>query len=149
MSARTIELPFRLTKAQSRVFRSKKRFLVCCAGRRFGKTVLALQWLVTEVASGPEGALGYYVAPYRVMAKAIAWDLLLKITRGWRKSYNVAELSVTLPGDRKIALKGADDVRAEAARINAKLGPWLFRLPVFNLENMRRRLDDLLEPKDT
>lgn len=109
MSQRTIELPFCLTKAQSRVFRSKKRFLVCCAGRRFGKTVLALQWLVTEVASGPEGALGYYVAPYRVMAKAIAWDLLLKITRGWRKSYNVAELSVTLPGDRKIALKGADD----------------------------------------
>lgn len=47
------------------------------------------------------------------------------------------------------ALKGADEVRAEAARINAKLGPWLFRLPVFNLENMRRRLDDLLEPKDT
>jgi phage terminase large subunit len=43
------------------------------------------------------------------MAKNIAWDLLLKITRGWRKNFNISDLSVTLPGGRKIMLKGADD----------------------------------------
>lgn len=103
------ELPWTLSRPQSRMFRSKARYLVCVAGRRFGKTIFALVWLVTEVCNRPPGALGYYVAPYRVMAKAIAWDKLLQLTRGWRKSYNLGELSVTLPGDRKIVLKGADD----------------------------------------
>jgi hypothetical protein len=46
------------------------------------------------------------------------------------------------------ALKSADEVRAEAERIQTRLAPWLFKLPVFNLENMRRKIDDLLEPKD-
>jgi hypothetical protein len=46
------------------------------------------------------------------------------------------------------ALKSADEVRAEAERIETRLAPWLFKLPVFNLENMRRKIDDLLEPKD-
>jgi len=103
------ELPWTLSRPQSRMFRSKARYLVCVAGRRFGKTIFALVWLVSEVCNRPPGALGYYVAPYRVMAKAIAWDKLLQLTRGWRKSYNLGELSVTLPGDRKIVLKGADD----------------------------------------
>ena len=47
------------------------------------------------------------------------------------------------------ALKPAAEVRAEADRINARLSPWLFKLPVFNLENMRRRTQDLLEPQDS
>lgn len=46
-------------------------------------------------------------------------------------------------------LKAADEVRAEAERINAQLSPWLFKLPVFNLENMRRRMQDLLEPQES
>jgi hypothetical protein len=46
------------------------------------------------------------------------------------------------------ALKPADEVRAEAERIRTQLSSWLFKLPVFNLENMRRKTDDLLEPKE-
>jgi hypothetical protein len=64
---------------------------------------------VTEVMAREPGSLGYYVAPFRVMAKAIAWDMLLKTTAGLRVSKNESELTVTLPGQRKIALKGADD----------------------------------------
>jgi hypothetical protein len=83
---------------------------VLVAGRRFGKTVLALTWLVTEVMRRGRGALGYYVAPFRVMAKAIAWDLLLLATRELRVGPpNASELTVRLPGGRRIALKGADD----------------------------------------
>ena len=48
-----------------------------------------------------------------------------------------------------ISLKPAAEVRAEADRINARVSPWLYRLPVFNFENMRRRVEDLLEPKDS
>lgn len=79
------------------------------AGRRFGKTILALTWLVAELAKRPPHSLAYYVAPFRVMAKAIAWDKLLQLTQGFRVDKSMQELSVTLPGDRKIVLKGADD----------------------------------------
>jgi hypothetical protein len=71
--------------------------------------VLAVRWLVAEVlARGPD-ALGYYVAPYRVMAKAIAWEMLLKVTRDVRTARNESELSVTLLDGSRIALRGADD----------------------------------------
>jgi hypothetical protein len=71
--------------------------------------VLSIAWLIARVMERPQGALGYYVAPYRVMAKAIAWDMLLKSTREIRVAKNEQELSVTLLGGRKIALRGADD----------------------------------------
>ena len=44
-------------------------------------------------------------------------------------------------------LKTADQVKAEAEALNRKLGPWVYKLPAFNLESLRRKLDDLLEPK--
>ena len=106
---RAVAWPWTLTHRQGLVFQSKARYLVLPAGRRFGKTVLALTWLSTEVLSREPGSLGYYVAPYRVWAKAIAWDMLLKATLGIRVAKNESELTVTLPGARKIVLKGADD----------------------------------------
>jgi hypothetical protein len=65
--------------------------------------------LCIEVMRREPGSLGYYVAPFRVMAKQIAWDMLLRATQGIRVAKNESELTVTLPGHRKIALKGADD----------------------------------------
>jgi phage terminase large subunit len=108
-SRRTVKLPWRLTRKQTEIYRDPSRYLVLVAGRRFGKTVLAITWLVSEVVRRGPGSLGYYVAPYRVMAKAIAWDMLLKATRGLRTGKNESELTVTLRGGRRIALKGADD----------------------------------------
>lgn len=46
------------------------------------------------------------------------------------------------------ALKPANEVKAEAEAINRRLSPWIYRLPVFNLDNMRRKVEDLLEPKE-
>lgn len=100
---------WRLTARQAAVWRATERFLVLVSGRRFGKTSLALLWLIHEVRRREPGSLGYYVAPYHVMAKAIAWDLLVSMTRGQRVAKNASELSVTLQGGRKIVLKGADD----------------------------------------
>jgi hypothetical protein len=106
---RTIAWPWTLTAPQSDVYTDPSRYKVLVAGRRFGKTILALTWLCTEVLSREPGSLGYYVAPFRVMAKSIAWDHLLRATREIRIAKNESELTVTLPGQRKIALKGADD----------------------------------------
>jgi hypothetical protein len=45
-------------------------------------------------------------------------------------------------------LKKADEVNAEAEAITRRASPWIYRLPVFNLENMRRKVEDLLEAKE-
>jgi hypothetical protein len=106
----TVELPWELTAPQADIFHSSERYLVLVAGRRFGKTVLAIVWLLTELVRRGPGSLGYYVAPYRVMAKAIAWDLLVAATRDIRDGVpNIGELTIPLVGGRKVALKGADD----------------------------------------
>jgi len=47
------------------------------------------------------------------------------------------------------ALKAADEVKAEAAAINRKAAGWAYRLPVFNATNLRKRVDELLEPKES
>lgn len=108
--AREVTYPWRLTWRQAEILRATERYLCLVAGRRFGKTIVAVAWLVSEILSRPPGALGYYVLPYRVMAKAIAWDVLKAATRSIRVGKpNESELCVYLPGDRKIALKGADD----------------------------------------
>ena len=92
------------------MFRDPSRFLVLVAGRRFGKTILAITWLLAEVMRRAPGSLAYYVAPFRTMAKAIAWEMLLEATRGWRVGPpSHSELTVRLPGGRRVALKGADD----------------------------------------
>src|SRR5947209_6581810 len=57
--------------AQGQVFCSDKRFRVLVAGRRFGKTYLALVELC-QAAWGP-GRLAWYVAPTYKQAKRIAW----------------------------------------------------------------------------
>ncbi len=44
-------------------------------------------------------------------------------------------------------LKDAAAVKAEAEQLAAKLGPWVYKVPGFQLEAMRRKLEDLLEPK--
>ncbi|MBM3524653.1 MAG: hypothetical protein FJX57_17040 [Alphaproteobacteria bacterium] len=46
-------------------------------------------------------------------------------------------------------LKKAEDVKAEAEAINRRVGPWIYKIPTFNLDNMRRKLEDLLEPKSS
>jgi len=107
--ASSAELPFELSPLQAEVFFDGARFKVVVAGRRSGKTVLALEWLTVETLSRGPGALGMYVAPFRVQAKAIAWELLLKVTRDVRESKNESDLSVTLADGSRILVRGADD----------------------------------------
>jgi hypothetical protein len=47
------------------------------------------------------------------------------------------------------ALKKAEEVQAEAAAINTRTAPWIYKLPPFNADNMRRKVEDLLEPKES
>ena len=61
----------RLKPPQWTVFRSGARFRILVAGRRFGKTYLALTELCQ--AAWKPGRLAWYVAPTYKQAKRIAW----------------------------------------------------------------------------
>ncbi|QDP59325.1 MAG: putative terminase large subunit [Prokaryotic dsDNA virus sp.] len=97
----------RLTKPQTRVWKSPARFKIVSAGRRFGKSYLALTWLVHNAMT--KGGLHYYVAPSYVMAKQIAWRLLKELFIEHIKHKNESDLSVEFANGAVIQLKGAEN----------------------------------------
>ena len=75
----------RLKRPQWNVFACDERFRVLVAGRRFGKTFLALVELCH--AARTSGSLAWYVAPSYKQAKRIAWKPLKQLTRPyWDRS---------------------------------------------------------------
>lgn len=97
----------KLRPAQMDVFRAKERFRVLVAGRRFGKTHLAMLELLRAAAGSDKKV--WYVAPSYRQAKRIAWDRLKKETqRHWVGKPNETELSIRLRWGSTISLRGAD-----------------------------------------
>jgi Terminase large subunit, T4likevirus-type, N-terminal len=102
-----IKLP-PLKPRQADVFECDKRFRILVAGRRFGKTFLALQELVR--AADRPGKLAWYVAPSYRQAKSIAWKPLKDMTRGfWAARPLESELRIELTTGGTICLLGADN----------------------------------------
>jgi hypothetical protein len=84
---------------------------VVCAGRRFGKTFLALVIMLFAVCR-PEarGLTIWYVAPTYRQAKEIAWKLLKRlIPPGWTQKINETDLSIEFKNGCVVALRGADN----------------------------------------
>ena len=93
---------------QMEVYKSKARFRVVVAGRRWGKSQLSKVLMVTKAAAKPKQKI-WYVAPTYRMAKQILWtDLLDAIPKKWIKKINETTLSIRLVNDSRIELKGAD-----------------------------------------
>ena len=101
----------RLRTPQWRVLQNAARFRVLAAGRRFGKTYLALTELC-RAAWGP-GRVAWYIAPTYKQAKRLAWVALKKMTRDyWSVRPNESELRIELITGGRIALCGADNYDA-------------------------------------
>jgi hypothetical protein len=99
----------KLTKAQTKIFRDVSRFKVVVAGRRFGKTVLAL-WVLIAVAYKNPGSICWYTAPTYRQAKQIAWAMLKSfIPIEAIATRNETDLSLTLVNGSTISLRGADN----------------------------------------
>jgi hypothetical protein len=97
-----------LKPPQWTVFGCDQRFRVLVAGRRFGKTYLALVELI-QAAWGP-GRLAWYVAPTYKQAKRIAWKPLKEMTRPyWSARPNETDLRIELTWGGTICLRGADN----------------------------------------
>ena len=68
-----LNLPYHPHPKQLEVHNSKVRFKTIAAGRRAGKTTLALHELIRFALSNPNGR-SWYVAPTYRQAKSVVWD---------------------------------------------------------------------------
>jgi phage terminase large subunit len=98
-----------LSKPQSSVARDTKRFRVVVAGRRFGKTHLAIRELCYW-AREPDKQV-WYIAPTYRQAKNIVWRNLKNtlVDLKWAEKVNESELTIYLRNGSIISLKGADN----------------------------------------
>lgn len=98
-----------LSEAQQAIVDDKRRFKVVIAGRRFGKTHLAIRQLC-YYGRIPDKEI-WYVAPTYRQAKMITWKKLRKrlLDLRWVKKANESELSILLKNGTTISLKGADN----------------------------------------
>lgn len=101
---------YHLHKKQGLILRDKSRFKVLVAGRRFGKTILAVMSLLLRALENPN-QIFWYIAPTYRQAKMIAWRLLKNILpEGEPVKINEQELSIEfLNRNTIIELKGADN----------------------------------------
>ena len=99
----------KLSGPQSVIAQDDHRFKVVIAGRRFGKTHLAIRQLCYE-ARLPNREV-WYVAPTYKQAKMIVWRKLKQRLQDlrWIKKTNESELSIQLKNGSIISLKGADN----------------------------------------
>jgi phage terminase large subunit len=90
-----------------------KRWGVCVAHRRAGKTVAAIQRLIRSAMACPKVAPRCaYIAPTYGQAKAVAWDYLKRFTRTLATNVHESELRITLPNEAVIRLYGAENYDA-------------------------------------
>jgi hypothetical protein len=98
-----------LSLAQQSIVDSPQRFKVVIAGRRFGKTHLAIRQLCYN-AREPEQEV-WYVAPTYKQAKMIVFKKLRKrlIELRWVSKVNETNMTFELKNGSTISLKGADN----------------------------------------
>ena len=135
-----------LSIPQKTIVNDTHRFKVVCAGRRFGKTFLAVRELA-RYARQPEQKV-LYVAPTYRMAKGIVWDNLKAklISLNWVKKINESDLNIQLINGTKINIRGADNfdslrgleynfiVMDEAAMIDPRAWSEVLRATVSNTQ---------------
>lgn len=98
-----------LSAAQQTIIQAPQRFKVVIAGRRFGKTHLAIRQLAYH-ARDP-GRVVWAVYPSYRQAKMVAWRKLRQrlLDLRWVSKINETELTLDLKNGSTISLKGADN----------------------------------------
>ena len=98
-----------LSNPQKTVAHDTHRFKVVVAGRRFGKTHLAIRELC-KAARYPDRHV-WMIAPTYRQVKQIVWRKLKTRLQdlNWCAKINESELTITLKNDSIISLKGADN----------------------------------------
>lgn len=100
-----------LDDMRQNILRHPARYKTLTCGRGFGKTILALAWLIEGQMEPMEKR--FYCAPTQKMARGIAWDLLKQIVTPYYSAGMVkiseTDMSITFfPSQAKIILVGLD-----------------------------------------
>ncbi len=104
-----------LTTAQNQIIQNPNRFRIIVAGRRWGKTELALYNMLISPKYGTithNDYMSWYVAPTYKQAKQIAWEKLKRICGEFRyyiKKINESELYIQFANNSSVHLKGAEN----------------------------------------
>lgn len=100
--------PISSHNGQLEIWRDPSRFKVAVCGRRWGKTVLMREMLLSK--SERPRSCNVYVAPTRFQAKDVLWAQLKDRIRelGWGVRINEAELKITRRNKATIELKSAE-----------------------------------------
>lgn len=102
-----------LHTAQKTVAKDSHRFRVLNAGRRFGKTILAIEEMIGVAVSGNDRNIAYFANTY-AQARDICWKELKKRTHPIQVSANESRLEVIVRtkdgGESTITLRGWESV---------------------------------------
>lgn len=102
-----------LHPAQQQIWNSKARFVSVAAGRRFGKTQLAVGRMALKGLTAKAG-VGLYMAPTLQQAKELVWQPLKDMLLPIGAKFHENDATVMLPNGRKLLIGGAD--RPDARR---------------------------------
>src|SRR3990172_8996281 len=106
---KNLDINYKLHASQFQVFSNPARFVILAAGRRFGKTVLALIDLLS-VAFAKKKSRCWYIAPTYKQAEMIAWRMLLDmVPKEAILKKNEVKLELILVNGSEVSLKGADN----------------------------------------
>jgi predicted phage terminase large subunit-like protein len=108
--SKTVEVNLTLHPGQQKVFDSDARFIVCVAGRRFGKSWLACVRAITSALDERNvmKAPVFLIAPTYPSARTIYWRRLHGMAGGLVVNSNVNLGIVELANGVEIQIKGAD-----------------------------------------
>src|ERR1043165_6648936 len=108
-----VKIPFKPSPQQIEALRriAKARFSVLVCHRRFGKTVLGVNWLQQGALTNPnQRPRVAYIGPTYRQAKATAWDYCQYYARPIPGTeFNQSELRVDYPNAGQVRLYGADN----------------------------------------
>lgn len=110
-AAQVITLPYHPRQQFVGFHERSQRWAVLVVHRRGGKTVSAINDLIKGALTCTKPSPRFaYVAPTYSQAKDVAWNYLTQFTQPIpERVVAVSELHVTMPGDRRVRLYGADN----------------------------------------
>ncbi len=101
-------LNWTLNKTRKNILSDSARFKVIVAGRRWGKTILSLMYLLKDAFQA--GERRWFVTPTYKQGKMIVFPVLRQMFSGFKGAkLNESEMSVKFDNGAELAVKGADN----------------------------------------
>lgn len=104
-----MQISWQLLPWQIECWQDTSRFKIIAAGRRCGKSNLAIKLLLAKALEAPEGSAVLYCAPTLGQARQICWDALLEQGQGLIKSAHVNNMDIVLTTGRKIHVRSGEN----------------------------------------